>query len=164
MENTKPSENVRNEEQLTNIPEGSIEANAGQSNYTAEDIEALLKDYSYELKELFFQYKDIEKRYDEKKQKYKAFLTQNKLTGYEDDNFKVMMTEIEKQSLDEEKTLAYLKQKKLDKYIHTKEYFIIEELYMAATKNEFNPADLSEFRKITKEQRITIRERKAKKN
>ena len=150
-------------ETLTNIPENNVEAIAGQSNYTAGDINNRLKEFSYEIKDLYDKYKDIEKRYEEKKAAYKNFLSENNLQGYDDDSMRIKMTEVEKQTLDEEKTLMYLRQKKLDKYIHTKEYFIIEELYMAATRNEFNPADLNEFRKVIKEQRLHFKD-KIKKN
>ena len=124
---------------------------------TQQDFENKLKTLSYEMYEIDKQYKSVKNIYDAKKEEYKTFLKEHNLVGYQDDSVLMKLQTIEKQSLDERATLNFLRKNGYQRFIHTKEYFDIDELYMAATRNELDVTKLNDFRVVKKEQRLIIK-------
>lgn len=119
-----------------------------------------LKEMSYEIMKLDEEYKRIKEIYEAKKDAYKSFLKEHNLFGYKDDNVWINMIQADRSTLEEKPILDYLKAQGLTKYIHTKEYFDVDELYYAATKNLIDLKVLNEHRIIKIENRLNVKKPK----
>lgn len=116
------------------------------------------------LKEIGVEYKNNkkeEKRYKDlassQNNEIKDILEKLNINNFEDENFKVSITKIDKSSLDETLVLKYLKEHGLEKYIRTKEYFEPDDLVIASNNGDLNIEDLSSFKIEKFETRLNIK-------
>lgn len=143
--------------------------NLGKSSETERDSEIYINDavstdvpkdfieMCHEAKELHSEYKRIEKLLGAVKDNIKIKAKDLGIMSFKDDITKILISDVEKQYLDETPTIEYLKKNGLEKYIHTKEYFDDNEIVMGITNHEINREDLLPFFKSEKSTRITIK-------
>lgn len=149
----KSNENKNSVEILNNNENTSSEVNESVSN----DNNINLKDLCYKMKELNAQKKALDKELDGLKDEFKKYAADNNIDKFEDDFVKVTLTTVDKSFIRSEEAIEYLKQHKLERYVHTKEYINDDELIMAVTRKEINTAEFSQFIEEKTEKRINIR-------
>lgn len=116
-----------------------------------------LRELALSLKEKNIQKKQNETELKALKDEFKSLAKELGVDSYKDEDVKVSISEISKISFDSEGVIQVLKQRGLDKYIHTKEYFDEAEIAMAITKNELKAEEIKPFMSETNETRINIR-------
>ena len=97
------------------------------------------------------QKKSLEKEINNDKEEATKLMTKLGLESFTYGDSSIKMTVLDKSYLNEEAVLKYLRDKGLEKYIKTKEYFDPSEIIMASAHGEINIAELQQF-KIKKEQ------------
>ena len=103
-------------------------------------------------------YNELNKSLKANKDKVKQLLKTLELSEYVSKNgVKMSITDIDKSFLNKQQTLEFLHNNKLDKFIHTQEYFDEAELTMAICNGEINPLDLSKFKVEKHEIRLNIK-------
>lgn len=122
-----------------------------------EELYAQLKKVGAEYKENKKEEKVYKDLATKQNNKIKEILTKLNIDKFEDENFKVSLTTIDKSYLDETLVLKYLKEHNLEKYIRTKEYFEPDDLIIASNNGEINIEDLSPMRIEKFETRLNIR-------
>ena len=127
------------------------------SETLSQGDEEKFKELCHEMKAIHSRYMADGKLLNEKKTEFKTLAEKLGVTKFEDDDVRVSMTTVTSEYLDEEPTIEYLKQHGLEKYIHTKEFFIDEELHMAILKKEIDGKDLRLFMKSSQQIRVNIR-------
>lgn len=122
-----------------------------------EELYAQLKKVGAEYK----QNKKEEKVYKDLTSKQnteiKEILTKLGIDNFEDENFKVSISTIDKSYLDETLVLKYLREHNLEKYIRTREYFEPDDLVIASNNGEINLEDLSSMKIEKIETRLNIK-------
>ena len=69
----------------------------------------------------------------------------------------VSILDVDKTTFNQELVIKYLREKRLDKYIHTKEYFDESEIAMAMARKEIDAADFAPFTIEKHELRVLIK-------
>lgn len=109
-----------------------------------------------ELKVKNLNYNSLGKEVSGLKNELKDIFDKLNIDKYEGDNFKISVTKIDKSGLDEIRTIDYLKNNGLEKYIKVKEYIDPNELIIASQKGELKLEDLAPFRVEKIEKRVNI--------
>lgn len=130
---------------------------SGVSETVSAGENEILRDLCYKMKELNQNKKAIEKELEAMKSKFKDIAASEGIDRFEDDNVKVTLTVVDKSFIRAEEAIQYLKDKGLNKFVHTKEYIDDDELLMAITRKEVNANDFAQFIEEKKENRINIR-------
>lgn len=103
-------------------------------------------------------YKQLEKQIKSEKETVKSLCIDLKYDSYESKcGKKISITHVDKSFLDEFKTLEWLRNNGLEKYIKTKEYFDEAELAMAIVNQEIKAEDLAPFTVQKEELRLNIK-------
>ena len=116
-----------------------------------------LKELAMSLKETNLFKKKYEEELKTKKDEFKELASELGVDSYKDEFVKVSISDIEKISFDTDSVIVMLRDKGLEKYIHTKEYIDESELAIAITKNELRAEDIKPFMSETHEKRINIK-------
>lgn len=147
------NENVKSVE----IPTEEVNASQTIIESVSEGNQVDIKDLCYKMKEINAQKKALDKELDGLKDKFKEYAANNNIDKFEDEFVKVTLTTVDKSFIRSEEAIEYLKQHKLGRYVHTKEYINDDELIMAVTRKEINTAEFSQFIEEKIEKRINIR-------
>lgn len=110
-----------------------------------------------ELKDNNINYNSIGKVVSSQKNELKEIFEKLNINKYDGDNFSISITNIDKTTLDEVRTIDYLKKNGLEKYIKVKEYIDPNELIVASQKGELKVEDLQQFMVEKIEKRINIK-------
>lgn len=139
------------------IPNDDVNAFETVNESVSKDSQINLKDLCYEMKEINSQKKALDKKLEGLKDEFKKYAANNNIDKFEDEFVKVTLTTVDKSFIRSEEAIEYLKQHKLERYVHTKEYINDDELIMAVTRKEINTAEFSQFIEEKTEKRINIR-------
>lgn len=139
------------------IPNDDVNAFETVNESVSKDNQINLKDLCYEMKEINSQKKALDKKLEGLKDEFKKYAANNNIDKFEDEFVKVTLTTVDKSFIRAEEAIEYLKQHKLERYVHTKEYINDDELIMAVTRKEINTAEFSQFIEEKTEKRINIR-------
>ena len=125
---------------------------------TKDPLETRLNYLSRTIKQKNDNKNCLSKEVEATKSEIKIILNTLNLTEFIGDTGTTLsLSEIDKTTLNEEFTIKYLKDKGLNQFVHTKEYFDETELAMAVARGEVNPVDLAPFRIEKKEIRLIIK-------
>lgn len=144
-------------ENSVEIPNEDVNAVETVNESVSNNNQINLKDLCYEMKEINSQKKALDKKLEGLKDEFKKYAANNNIDKFEDEFVKVTLTTVDKSFIRSEEAIEYLKQHKLERYVHTKEYINDDELIMAVTRKEINTAEFSQFIEEKTEKRINIR-------
>lgn len=153
-------ENKNNADELITVVENVEETTKATAEPNAAVTEALKKEIdqlAVEIKEENKELKAREKNLASKKDRFKEIAKTLGIDYYENDLAKISLTTVDKSYLRVDDTIEYLRNKGFNKYIHTKEYFLDEEIYMAISRNEIKSEDMAQFMETKTETRMNIR-------
>lgn len=139
------------------LPKETISTNAGLCSPNSQRNDTNLKELCIEMRELRAERDRYSKMFEAKKEEFRKICEERGIDSYKDEDISARIVDVDKSYLDEEPTLRMLRDKKLEKYIHTKEYFNYEELMMAVTKKEIPAEELKQFMIEKHEKRVNIR-------
>lgn len=118
---------------------------------------AQLTELAHTIGGLQVEYKAREKMLEAKKDEFKKLAKQLGVDLVEDDRVKINLNTVDKSYLNIEPTIEFLRNNGFTKYIHTKEYFVDEEISLAMSRNEIKPEALAPFLISKSETRMTIK-------